>query len=273
MDKYAVFGNPIAQSKSPFIHTEFAKQTSQALEYSAIGPEVDQFQSAITSFIAAGGKGANVTAPFKEQAYEMASHLSERAQLAQAVNTLSFNSDGSVSGDNTDGAGLLADLINHSAPLGKRVLLIGAGGAARGVIQPLLEQNPEVLVITNRTHSKAEALAEYFKSHGNITALTAEQLNQQGEFDLVINSSSSSLFGELPDIPASIFKDQGFAYDMSYKATNTVFVDWALANGVAKAIDGLGMLVGQAAESFYVWREVKPDTSPVETLLRQQLSK
>ncbi|MFD2165830.1 shikimate dehydrogenase [Thalassotalea euphylliae] len=271
MDKYAVFGNPIAQSKSPLIHAEFADQTKQVLEYNAIGPDVDRFHDAITTFIEQGGKGANVTAPFKEQAFSMATKLTERAQLAKAVNTLVFNKDGSILGDNTDGAGLIADLLENKAPLNRRVLLIGAGGAARGVIKPLLAQQPELLVITNRTHAKAEELASHFDEYGRIAALTSAQLESEAPFDVVINSSSSSLFNEIPAVTPAIFKTGGFAYDMSYKAENTVFIDWALASGAETAIDGLGMLVGQAAESFNVWRGVMPNKTPVENKLRELL--
>ncbi|NTS78628.1 shikimate dehydrogenase [Catenovulum sp. SM1970] len=269
MDKYAVFGNPISHSKSPLIHTEFAKQTEQALQYTAIKAEIGQFAEAVNTFVADGGKGCNVTVPFKEDAFKVADHISERAQLAEAVNTLTFNEDGTISADNTDGAGLVNDLQSHQAPLNKRILLIGAGGAARGVIKPLLDCQPEQLVIFNRTHSKAQNLAEHFADYGNITAMTEKELEQSTGFDVVINSTSASLSDELPPVPATIFSQGGFAYDMAYGNKPTVFVEWALSNGCQTSLDGLGMLVGQAAVSFEIWREVKPETQTVIQALRQ----
>lgn len=274
MDKYAVFGNPIQQSKSPIIHQQFAHQTNQALQYQAINPSDNQltFEQAIRAFIESGGRGANITMPFKEQAFAMATVLSERAKLAGAVNTLSFSADGQVIGDNTDGAGLVADLKANQAPINKRVLLIGAGGAARGVIKPLLDCEPTSLTIVNRTFEKAQALAKIFQSHGNIEAFAIDKLSNVEPFDLIINSTSTSLSNELPPVTDRIFATECFAYDMVYKAEQTTFLNWASQNGAVKTVDGLGMLVGQAAESFYVWRNVEPERNSVLSMLRSQLT-
>lgn len=272
MDKYAVFGNPIAHSKSPLIHTEFAKQTEQKLQYTAIKADIGGFAEAVNAFRQQGGKGCNVTVPFKEDAFKLADKISERAQLAEAVNTLILNDDGSISADNTDGAGLVSDLKNHNAPLSGRILLIGAGGAARGVIKPLLDCTPEQLVIFNRTQSKAELLAEHFSEFGNISAMDSQQLADCAGFDLVINSTSASLSEQLPQVPTNIFKVGGFAYDMAYGNKPTVFVNWALENGCQQALDGLGMLVGQAAVSFEIWRGVKPAEDKVIKQLRELVS-
>lgn len=273
MDKYAVFGNPISQSKSPFIHQRFAQSTEQAMEYSAIKPDNDDFSAAIEQFRSNGAKGCNVTAPYKEQAFQMADTLSDEAKLAEAVNTLSFNADGTISGDNTDGPGLVEDLKANNAKLGGQILLIGAGGAARGVIKPLLANNPECLVITNRTLSKAELLADKFSSYGNIKAIPAEALIAEDHFDVVINSTSASLYNELPPVPDSIFAGKPLAYDMAYKKEPTSFCQWAKDNGCEQIIDGLGMLVGQAAVAFAIWRGVMPQTNSVLSDLREEIVK
>lgn len=267
MDKYAVFGNPIQHSKSPQIHSMFAQQTEQALEYTAIQAELNDFSGAIAKFIAQGGKGCNVTVPFKEQAFKIADQVSERAKLAQAVNTFVFNDDGTIIADNTDGAGLVEDLKANKAPLTGTVLLIGAGGAARGVIKPLLDSGVSSLVICNRTHEKAIELAKHFAPYGKVEALAIEQLDNM-VFDLVINSTSASLTDELPPVPASIFSTKTFAYDMVYKNQLTSFCQWALKNNCLTAVDGLGMLVGQAAVAFELWRGVMPETINVLAQLR-----
>lgn len=272
MDKYAVFGNPVKHSKSPLIHSQFANNTEQLITYEVLSPDINAFKKGVVNFRKNGGKGCNVTVPFKEEAYALADHISERANLAGAANTLIFNEDGSISADNTDGAGLVLDLINNKVPLkNKRILIIGAGGAARGVIKPLLDCEPKIIIICNRTHSKAKVLANRFEEFGAIKALLIENLDKQEAFDLVINSTSASLSGELPPVTAAIFNGCSFAYDMAYDNKPTCFVNWALNNGVNIAIDGLGMLVGQAAESFFIWRKVKPEIAPVLALLRQQL--
>lgn len=270
IDKYAVFGNPISQSKSPFIHTLFARQTNQNLEYTAKTAPPEEFAAAAEAFFAEGGKGCNITAPFKEQAFQFADRLTERAKLAGAVNTLKKLDDGEIIGDTTDGAGLVQDLLAMQVELkDARILLIGAGGAARGVIQPLLEQNPQQLVITNRTYSKAQQLAEMFESFGNISAAPMDNVGQA--YDVVINASSSGLHGDLPAISADIFDANSTCYDMVYGKGVTRFNQWALDNGAAKAFDGLGMLVGQAAESFMLWRGLRPGTKQILRELRKNL--
>ena len=262
-DRYAVFGHPIAHSKSPQIHAAFARQTGQDMTYEAILAPLDGFADSIAQFAAAGGRGANVTVPFKEEAYKLARRLSPRAQRAGAVNTLSFDADG-ILGDNTDGAGLVADLTRNlnRTLAGKRILLLGAGGAARGVIGPLLKLQPATLVIANRTVSRAQELADLF-GHG-VTACSFDAANTP--FDLVINATAASLAGELPPLSASIFNTTTLAYDMMY-GRDTPFLSFARTHGAATA-DGLGMLVEQAAEAFFVWRGVRPDTAAVIASLR-----
>ena len=276
LDRYAVFGNPIGHSKSPFIHGQFAALTQQSLSYEAILAPIDGFEASLRAFFQAGGKGANVTVPFKEQAFALCDRLSAEATLAGAVNTLSLLTDGTIYGDNTDGLGLVADLISHLGRLQhKRVLLVGAGGAARGCILPLLKAEVGQLVITNRTQSKAQALVEIFSQvqqgryRDTLQSMPMPELS--GEFDLVINSTSASLAGELPPLPQSIIGNKTACYDMMYGAKPTAFNQWAVQQGAAQVIDGLGMLVGQAAKSFALWRGVEPDTSGVLKLLRDKL--
>ncbi|AYO21367.1 shikimate dehydrogenase [Vibrio owensii] len=270
IDRYAVFGNPIGHSKSPFIHTLFARQTNQSLVYTAESAPVDGFIDAATVFFAEGGKGCNITMPFKEDAYQFASRLTERAQLAGAVNTLKKLDDGEIIGDNTDGAGLVQDLLQHQVVLeDARILIVGAGGAARGVIKPLLDQKPASLTITNRTFSKAQELAELFVSHGSIVAKEMESIDE--EYDVIINSTSASLSGELPAISSSIFAANSTSYDMIYGKGVTSFNLWARENGAAHAYDGLGMLVGQAAESFMLWRGLRPGAKQILRELRKNL--
>jgi shikimate dehydrogenase len=270
-DKYAVFGNPIAQSKSPFIHTEFAKQTQQDLSYEAILAPVDQFDSSLAAFFADGGKGANVTAPFKEQAFAMCDELSEMAKLAGSVNTLFNLPDGKIGGDNTDGVGLVNDLEMLFGSLkGKRVLLVGAGGAARGCILPILQHNVAQLIICNRTHEKAEQLQALFNEYGNFFAKPIEELISP--FDLVINSTSAGLSGQLISLPSVIVDETTDCYDMTYSQQTTVFNQWAQEQHARKTADGLGMLVGQAAKSFSLWRGVTPDTGSVMLKLRESLA-
>ena len=262
-DRYAVFGHPIAHSKSPQIHAAFARQTGQDMTYEAILAPLDSFAASIAQFVAAGGRGANVTVPFKEEAFKLADRLSPRAQRAGAVNTLSFDADG-ILGDNTDGAGLVADLTRnlHCAFAGKRILLLGAGGAARGVIEPLLEQQPAELVIANRTVSRAQELAELFDRGVRAVGFDAADT----PFDLVINATAASLAGELPPLSPRIFTAGTLAYDMMY-GRDTPFLSFARGYGATTA-DGLGMLIEQAAEAFYLWRGVRPDTAPVIAALR-----
>lgn len=270
-DKYAVFGNPIAQSKSPFIHSEFAKQTQQDMSYKAILAPVDQFSTSLTEFFANGGKGANITAPFKEQAFAMCDELSDMAKLAGAVNTLFNLPNGKIGGHNTDGVGLVNDLEMLFGPLkGKRVLLVGAGGAARGCILPILQHNVAQLVICNRTHEKAVELQSLFNEYGNFFAKPIDELISP--FDLVINSTSAGLSGQLISLPSTIVDGTTDCYDMTYSQQTTVFNQWALSQHAHKTADGLGMLVGQAAESFKLWRGVTLNKGPVMRKLRELLA-
>lgn len=271
MDQYAVFGNPIKHSKSPFIHTLFAHQTQQKMTYGIVEAPSDGFKAAIQTFFNNNAKGCNVTAPFKEEAFQFAQHLTERARLAGAVNTLKKTDDGLIIGDNTDGAGLVLDLKNNHVDLtGARILLLGAGGAARGVCGSLLAENPAKLTIANRTFEKAQHLTSIFRSLGNINATPLEEIT--GPFDLIINSTSAGLHGDLPRISAQLVSPETVFYDMTYNAKITAFNTWAKENGARLTIDGLGMLVGQAAESFAIWRGVKPGSKQVLTELRHNIS-
>jgi shikimate dehydrogenase len=270
VDRYAVFGNPISHSKSPFIHTLFARQTNQEMSYTSQLVPVDEFKVAADTFFSQGGKGCNVTVPFKEEAYQYANKLTERAQLAGAVNTLKKLDDGGVLGDNTDGEGLVQDLLLHQVPLnGAKILLIGAGGAARGVMKPLLDKQPASITVTNRTFDKAATLAEIFKPFGHVTALAMPSVNQP--FDIIINSTSASLDGKIPALEASIFNSHSVSYDMMYGSGLTAFNQWAVEHGCANAYDGLGMLVSQAAESFMLWRGLRPGSRQILSELRRNL--
>jgi len=273
-DHYAVMGNPIAHSKSPLIHTAFAKQTQQALQYDAILVDKSQFTQAVQTFQAPGGKGLNITVPFKQAAWALADQRTQRAQRAGAVNTLWFDKQGQRIGENTDGIGLVRDITqNHGGQIqGQRILILGAGGAVRGVLEPLLQAMPAQCVVANRTVSKAEALAKLFAAFGNVTACSYDALQGQS-YDLIINGTSASLQGELPPLPDGLVAEGGWCYDMMYASTATPFVQWGQKQGTALALDGLGMLVEQAAESFYLWRGVKPDTAAVIKMVREHLKK
>ena len=274
MDRYAVIGNPIAHSKSPQIHAAFARQTGQELSYEALLAPVDGFAQTVADFRAQGGRGLNVTVPFKLEAFALAEHHTARAQAAGAVNTLALGADG-ILGDNTDGAGLVRDLSANLnfALAGRRILLLGAGGATRGVLLPLLDTRPTRLTIANRTVGKAEALAALFAVRAGDTALDACGFDALAgrRFDLVINATAASLADELPPLPPGLYAEGALAYDMMYGRDPTRFMRAALADGAARAADGLGMLVEQAAESFALWRGVRPDSSPVLATLRRQL--
>ncbi|RKF22072.1 shikimate dehydrogenase [Alginatibacterium sediminis] len=274
MDRYAVIGNPIAQSKSPFIHTLFARQTQQDMVYDAKLGEPGEFDDLVSRLRGEGYKGFNITAPFKEDAFAFATGLSKRAKLAGAVNTLNFTDDGLVFGDTTDGAGLLQDLKDQHVELrDQRILLLGAGGAARGVLQSLLQAQPKSLLIANRSVDKAEHLAQLFSEFKGDCELSFTPLDELSQsFDLVINSTSAGLHGELPQIPAAIFGSTTVSYDMSYSAELTGFNRWAQSHGAAKLVDGLGMLVNQAAESFSIWRGIRPGTRSVYRELRRNMS-
>ncbi len=270
MDRYGVFGNPIGHSKSPQIHRLFAEQTGQTLSYEPLLAPLDDFPGFARSFFESGS-GANVTVPFKEQAFRLADQLSDRARRAGAVNTLKKLEDGSLLGDNTDGIGLVRDLLdNAGAQLqGKRVLLLGAGGAVRGVLEPLLAQRPAALVIANRTLAKAEQLAGEFAELGPVSASAFELL--QGPFDVIINGTSASLGGELPPLGDGLIEPGvTLCYDMMYAAGPTAFCQWA-ADREARTRDGLGMLVEQAAAAFELWRGVRPESAAVLEELRLQL--
>ncbi len=270
MEKYLVFGNPIKQSRSPYIHTAFAKQTQQAISYQAQQPELDGFKAAVKTLIAEQGKGANVTAPFKEQAMQLCDELSERAKHAAAVNTLSFI-DGKIYGDNTDGLGLVQDLLRHNVVLkNANILILGAGGAVKGVILPLLEQQPATLVIANRTVSKAQALCEQFGSD-KMTGCGFDDIKNT-TFDLIINATSASLTGEQPPISEQLITEKTICYDMVYRKELTPFLHWAQELKAKAVIDGLGMLVGQAAESFNIWRGVMPEVEQVLNDLRVEIN-
>lgn len=272
-DRYAVMGNPIGHSKSPQIHTQFARQTRQAINYETLLVELDGFAAAVERFQAEAGKGLNITVPFKQEAWSLVAERSERARLAGAVNTIVFRDDGSRYADNTDGVGLVRDLrVNHNIVLqDKAVLVLGAGGAVRGVLAPLLAQRPDRLVIANRTDAKAMDLAGRFRELGNITGCGFDDLGT-ASFDLVINATSASLEGQMPPLPDDVLAAQAVCYDLMYSAAATPFQLWAQARGAAKAVDGLGMLVEQAAESFYLWRGVRPETQSVIARLRAEMS-
>jgi shikimate dehydrogenase len=271
-DRYAVVGHPVAHSRSPFIHARFAEQTHQAIAYGTIDATPAQFESAVREFFAAGGKGLNVTVPHKEAALRLVAELTPRAKAARAVNTLAIGGNGGLLGDNTDGAGLARDLLNNQriAIAGRRLLLLGAGGAARGVLAPLLGLRPSALTIVNRNVQRADELVAMFADAGPLRAIGYEQLGAEA-FDIVINATAASLAGELPPLPPRIVTAQSICYDMAYAREETPFVHWALQRGVARAVDGLGMLVEQAAESFHLWRGVRPDTASVLAALTAEL--
>jgi shikimate dehydrogenase len=271
-DRYCVFGNPVAHSKSPTIHAAFARLTGQDIGYEARLAPLDDFASSLRDWFAQGGKGCNVTVPFKEQAWALAEVRSARAEKAGAVNTLLRGKDGRLYADNTDGVGLVRDLVqNAGATLhGKRVLVLGAGGAVRGVLSPLLAEKPAQLVVANRTAAKAEALAALFADEGAVRGCGFEALAGLS-FDVVINGTSASLQGDLLPLPDNVLAPHALAYDMMYGAVPTVFLQWAAARG-AHTRDGLGMLVEQAAEAFFLWRHVRPPTAEVLVQLRLALS-
>lgn len=258
--KYAVFGHPIAHSKSPIIHQAFAAQRSINISYERIEPALDGFESAVLSFFTEGGKGANVTLPFKEQAFALCAVRTERAEQAQAVNTL-WMENNQLHGDNTDGAGLLADISRNLnwKLINKRILVLGAGGAVRGILGCLLTAGAQDIVIANRTFSRAEELAQHFAKDGKIRAVSMEALTDEPPFHILINGTSASLAGEALSLPATVLAQSAYCYDMMYGEEATPFMQWAQAHN-AETADGLGMLVQQAAESFYRWHGWRPAT-------------
>lgn len=272
-DRYAVIGNPVAHSKSPLIHAAFARQTGEAVEYGTLLAPPDGFARAAAEFRAGGGRGLNVTVPFKFDALAFAQELTARARSAGAVNTLKFG-DEKVLGDNTDGIGLVRDIRDnlHCRIAGRRVLLMGAGGAAHGVVHPLVAERPAALVIANRTAARADALA------GELRVGTSESETMiasggydalDGEFDVVINATAASLEGDVPPLPEHVFAPGALAYDMMYGREPTPFLRFALRCGIKQCADGIGMLVEQAAESFFVWRGVRPLTAAVIATLKK----
>ena len=285
MDQYAVMGNPVAHSLSPVIHSEFARQTQQKLSYRAILVEPGRFESEVSAFFAQGGKGLNVTVPFKQEAWALASRRSQDAEIAGAVNTLLLDDAGHLLGHNTDGIGLIRDIRdNLKATLQeKTVLILGAGGATRGILLPMLREKPVKIIVANRTYSKAEALIKAFARHGTLEARSLDDLEDL-KADWLINATSASLQGELPDLPASLINSDSCCYDLMYSKRDskkdskkdskggsrqeTPFCVWARQAGAGLVADGLGMLVEQAAESFYLWRGVRPETRPVISSLR-----
>lgn len=270
IDRYAVIGNPIAHSKSPDIHARFAVQTQQSIAYDRLLAPLDGFVATVQQFVQAGGKGLNVTVPFKLEAFDMATTLTPRAQAAGAVNTLKFDG-AAILGDNTDGIGLVTDIVrNAGVPItGKSVLLLGAGGAARGALLPLLEERPSRLVVANRTPSKAIELIGGFGNYPHLHASDFDSL--EDEFDIVINATAASLSAEVPPISPRLFAAQTLAYDMMYGSEPTAFMRFAMKSG-AQVRDGLGMLVEQAAESFTLWRGVRPETAEVFAELRARMA-
>lgn len=268
-DLYAVMGNPIAHSLSPRIHGWFAEQTGQDLRYEARCVPLDGFAAAVAAFREEGGRGLNITVPFKQEAWALADARSPRAERAGAVNTLVVREDGSLFGDTTDGVGLLRDLTRNLGLelAGRDILLLGAGGAVRGVLEPLLDAGPRRLLIANRTADRAMALARDFHAMGNVEGCGLDALAGQ-RFDLVINGTAAGLRDEVPGIPATVLDGDSCGYDMMYGTGPTAFVRWCREQGAGRAEDGLGMLVEQAAESFYLWRGVRPETGGVISRLR-----
>ena len=268
-DHYAVIGNPITHSLSPQIHKQFAEQTDQNLIYQAIESPLDKFTEMVEQFRSAGGCGLNVTVPFKQEAWKLSDQRTEVAERAGAVNTLWFDDQGLIQSDNTDGRGLVRDImINHDQIIrGKRLLILGAGGAVRGVLEPILNENPESFVIANRTVSRAEELADLFSDLGDVSASGYSDLEGMS-FDMIINGTSASLQGELPPLRNKILAKKGMCYDMMYSKTPTAFVKWGQDCGAKLSVDGLGMLIEQAAESFFIWRGVRPETDRIIFSLR-----
>jgi len=264
LDRYGVMGYPVSHSRSPVIHRLFALQTGQQMQYELLQVAPDKLETAIRQFQRTGGKGLNITVPHKAAVARLVDHLSERAATAGAVNTIDFRGS-EMYGDNTDGIGLLRDLdVNLGIELqGANILILGAGGATRGIVGPLLEMQPRMLTIANRTLDKAEALVERFAKAGPVGACRFDRVPASEPYDLVINATSAGLRGETPPYPAAAISANTFCYDLSYGVNPTPFSLWARDQGAARSVMGWGMLVEQAAESFHIWRSVRPDTRPV----------
>jgi len=271
MDKYAVIGNPIGHSKSPSIHQMFAQQTGEDIVYEALLSPVDEFKQTVDAFRNGGGKGLNVTVPFKQEAFDLADKLSDYAEHAGAVNTLVLEEDGTIFGANTDGIGMVRDLVvnHHSQIKDKRILILGAEGAVRGVLQPLLQQLPQQIFIANRTAERATQLSRDMQGLTEGCELAGGGFADiQGDYDLIINGTAASLQGIMPPIPESCLSSGVHCYDMMYGGRPTAFEYWCEDQGAAKVMNGLGMLVEQAAESFSIWRGKMPDTQPVLKAMR-----
>jgi shikimate dehydrogenase len=270
-DRYGVVGHPVGHSWSPFIHGLFARETGQAMSYRLYDFTPEEFEVRVREFFAQGGRGLNITLPHKIAAVDIASELTTRAAHSGAVNTLAMQKDGTILGDNTDGAGLVRDLCDNLGLviIRRRILIIGAGGATRGVIAPLLALEPAQVLIANRTPERAQDLAEAFAKLGSVQGVGIRDITG-GPFDLIINATSASLSGDLPPMANSVVGTETVCYDMAYGKTDTPFVQWSLNRGCARAVQGWGMLVEQAAESFRVWRGVKPGTASVLTALKER---
>jgi shikimate dehydrogenase len=264
VDRYGVMGYPVSHSRSPVIHRLFALQTNQDLQYELLQVAPRKLETAIKQFQRTGGKGLNITVPHKSEVTRLVDHLSERAGSAGAVNTLVFR-DNDIVGDNTDGIGLMRDLlVNLNLDLtDSNILILGAGGATRGIVAPLLDAGPKMITIANRTLSKARSLAEHFSATGPVNALRFKEIRPTSSFDFIINATSAGVKGELPPYPETAITDRTFCYDLSYGLTPTPFSSWAARKGAAHSVMGWGMLVEQAAESFLLWRGVRPDTQKV----------
>ncbi len=263
-DRYALVGHPVHHSRSPLIHQLFARQTGEQISYELIDADDEQFEDAVRGFKAAGGKGLNVTVPHKQRAFRLADELGGEASRAKAVNTLSFR-NGVIRGDNTDGIGFMRDLtLNLEQEVAdRRVMILGAGGAARGILGPLLDADPGELWLANRTLVRAERLKQELTELKNINLCQFDELGDLRPFDIVINATSAGLEGELPPFPGQLVGANSFCYDLAYSLKETSFVNWALSNGAGQAVQGWGMLVEQAAASYLIWRGRRPDTAPI----------
>ncbi|MGD8340559.1 MAG: shikimate dehydrogenase [Gammaproteobacteria bacterium] len=262
--RYALVGHPVSHSRSPLIHQLFARQTGEKLTYELIDALPEQFETAVLGFSAAGGRGMNITVPYKEAAFDLCRTHGEEAKAAGAVNTITFRAGG-LHGDNTDGTGFIRDLCSNQEQeiSGNRLLILGAGGAARGIIGPILAQKPESLVVANRTIERAESLLKFFDSPEVFSICSFDELEDVGPFDIVINATSAGLKGEQPPFPGSLVGPDTFCYDLAYSLKATPFVTWAQANGAVNAVQGWGMLVEQAADSFEIWRGKRPNTRQI----------
>ena len=269
IDRYGVVGYPVKHSRSPFIHALFAKQTGQQMSYQLLEIAPEYLATELQRFFGEGGKGWNVTVPHKQAVFALVKYHTPRAEFAGAVNTILVTPDGELLGDNTDGVGLLNDLRNHLQLdlKGKRILMLGAGGAARGVLAPLLEQQPHELVIANRNVERATTLATEFQNLGTLRGTSFADVDATA-FDFILNATSGSLQGEMPNVPDAVVGAHTLCYDMAYGKDDTVFIKWAKQRGAGRAVPGWGMLVEQAAESFFLWRGIRPDTTAVLVALQ-----